>query len=451
MKKMLAVLILCLMILAMISGCGKTDGSSTDKDTGGTPTKAADTPTSGAADTESEEPITLTFLNKYPEDNYLPYFKDAVSSYMDQHPNVTIEMENVSDQEIKDKLSVMASSGTMPDIFFSWSGEYVKKYARSGLALDLTSYLEEDTDWKSSFLPAFLNNSTFDGHTYGIPYRSSVIYMLYNKSIFTELGLQVPETYDKFLEVCEALKAADITPVSFGDSQTWYSAWWIGQFNAMMVNPDTITTDYNPESGAFTDEGYIKSVQTFLDLNSKGYFGKNVNSKDYYQVREEFIAGLAGMILDATAQFSVYEEPMGDSFGYFKFPVMEGEDGDPGAITGGAEVYCISSDCEHKDAAVDFVKYMTSLEQAIRQTKEVGLPNCIIGGITEDNASANLVEAYKMAEGYTNIADWLDTAVDYSVADQYMKSVQEGFGGDKTSEEIIRDVRKAAADIKANY
>lgn len=87
--------------------------------------------------------------------------------------------------------------------------------------------------------------------------------------------------------------------------------WYVGQFNANFVNKDVRTADYNPSSGAFTDEGYVKAVQTFLDLNDAGYLGKNVNSKDYYQVREEFVAGKQAMILDATSQFSFYTGAMG--------------------------------------------------------------------------------------------------------------------------------------------
>ncbi|HHV11520.1 MAG TPA: extracellular solute-binding protein [Clostridiales bacterium] len=445
MKKVVALLMTCLITISLMAGCSNSGDKSASKQPGGSKESA------DVTDTATEETITLKFLSKYPEDNYLPYFQEAIANYMSEHPNVIIEMESVSDQDIKEKLSVMAAGDTMPDIFFSWSGEYVKKFARSGLALDLTNYLNEDTKWKEGFLPAFLNNSTFDDHTYGIPYRSSVIFMLYNKAIFADLGLEIPKTYDEFLDVCETLKSAKITPISFGNSQTWYSAWWIGQFNAMMVDADTITKDYNPETGEFADKGYSDAVQRFLDLNSSGYFGNNVNSKDYYQVREEFCAGLSGMMLDATAQFSVYEEGMGDDFGFFKFPVMENEAGDPGTITGGAEVYCIASKCEYPKEAVDFVKYMTSLEQAIKQTKTVGLPNCIIGGITADNASANLVQAYKMAEDYTNIADWLDTAVDSNVANRYMQSVQEGFAGEKSVDEIMQDIRDAAEVVKDIY
>ena len=64
-----------------------------------------------------------------------------------------------------------------------------------------------------------------------------------------------------------------------------------------------------------------------------------------------------------------------------------------------------------------------------------------------ENATPALVEAYEQAEGYTNIADWLDCAVEASIADQYMVSISEGFDG-KSAEDIMADVQAAAKTVR---
>ncbi|MCI8940841.1 MAG: extracellular solute-binding protein [Dorea sp.] len=433
-KRVLASLLSAVMVLGMLSGCAASGSGGSDN--------------GGDESSDADGKVTLKFLNKYPEEEYVHYFEDAVAAFEDANPDIHIEMENVSDQAIKDKLSVVASGGDMPDIYFSWTGERVKRFARGDKALDLTPYLEEDTEWRDSFLPAFLNNSTYDGKTYAIPFRSSIMYMIYNKKVFTDNKIEIPKTWDEFLEVCETLKEKGITPVGFGNAQNWYSSWWIGLFNAMMVAPDVMNTDYTPETGEFTDPAYVEAVQIFLDMNEKGYFGDHVNSKDYYEVREQLGAGQVGMMLDATAQFTQYDDIAGEEgWGFFKIPVMEGAAGDPGTIGGGGEAWLVSSTCSHPDEAVEFLKFMTSVEQGRKQTSEAGLPNALIGGITSDNATAALVEAYEQAEGYTNIADWLDCAVEASIADQYMASISEGFDG-KSAEDIMADVQKAAKAVK---
>lgn len=431
-KRVLAAFLSAAMVIGLLSGCatsGNSGGSSEDS-------------------SKEDGEVTLTFLNKYPEDPYAQYFVDAVAAFEKEHPDIKIEMENVSDEAIKDKLSVMASGEQMSDIFFSWTGERVKRFARNDLVLDLTSYLKDDSAWADSFLPAFLNNATYDGKTYAIPFRSSIMYFVYNKKVFDEHKLEVPKTWDEFIAICDQLKKTDVTPIAFGNSQTWYSSWWIGLMNAMMVPADVMNKDYTPETGEFTDPAYTEAVQTFLDMNKKGYFGDNVNAKDYYEVREGFCAGKYAMMLDATAQFTQFDDGMGaENWGYFKVPVMEGAAGDPGTIGGGGEAWMISKTCKHPEEAITFLKFMTSLEQGQKQTSEAGLPNALVGGITKDNATEMLANAYKEAEGYTNIADWLDCAVEASIADQYMVSVQEGFNG-KSAEDIMKDIQTAAAKVK---
>lgn len=431
-KRILAAFLSAAMVIGLLSGCatsGNSGGSSEDS-------------------SKEDGEVTLTFLNKYPEDPYAQYFVDAVAAFEKEHPDIKIEMENVSDEAIKDKLSVMASGEQMSDIFFSWTGERVKRFARNDLVLDLTSYLKDDSAWADSFLPAFLNNATYDGKTYAIPFRSSIMYFVYNKKVFDEHKLEVPKTWDEFIAICDQLKKTDVTPIAFGNSQTWYSSWWIGLMNAMMVPADVMNKDYTPETGEFTDPAYTEAVQTFLDMNKKGYFGDNVNAKDYYEVREGFCAGKYAMMLDATAQFTQFDDGMGaENWGYFKVPVMEGAAGDPGTIGGGGEAWMISKTCKHPEEAITFLKFMTSLEQGQKQTSEAGLPNALVGGITKDNATEMLANAYKEAEGYTNIADWLDCAVEASIADQYMVSVQEGFNG-KSAEDIMKDIQTAAAKVK---
>lgn len=423
-RKALAALLVVTMVVGMLAGCG------------------------GNGEKSEGDKIKLTFLDKHPEDEYKGYFEQAIADFEEAHSNIDIEYENISDQAIKEKLAVLASGGELPDIFFAWGGECLNRFSRAGRLLDLTPYMDKDTEWKESFLPSFLSSSVLDEKNYAVPYRSSVLYWLYNKQVFEDNNLKVPETWDEFIDVCEVLKGKEIDPIAFGNSDQWYTTWYVGQFNANYVDEKVRTKDYNPATGEFTDEGYLKAVQTFLDLNEKGYLGKNVNSKDYYQVREEFAAGKYGLILDATSQFSFYTDTMGDdAYGYFKIPVPTDAQGNQKdtIVTGGSENYAVSAECEHPEEAVEFLKFMTEKQQAMKQTQETGLPNAIIGGITEENAGKMVADAYVTAQDYTAIAEWLDQCVDGNIANTYMASLQEGLDG-KSAEDIMKDVQEAAKE-----
>ena len=429
-KRIFSVLLVAVLVASTLLGCVSTP--STSSNTG-----------------SAQEEIVLTFLDKHPEEGYVEYFEKSIKEFEAAHQGVTIKYENISDTAIKEKLAVLAAGGDLPDIFFSWGGESLNRFARSGRLLDLTPYMDKDNAWRESFLPSFLSSSVLNGKNYAVPYRSSILYMLYNDKIFKENNLKVPENWDEFIIACEALKNNGITPIAFGNSGQWYSMWYVGQFNANYVDAATRLTDYTPTSGEFSDQGYLKAVQTFLDLHKNGYFGENVNSKDYYQVREEFSVGKYGMMLDATSQFSFYSEAMGTEggYGYFKIPIPTDANGDEATsiVTGGSENYAISAECKHPDLAVEFLKFMTSKEKALQQTKETGLPNALIGGITAENTDPMIAAAYKTAENYTAIAEWLDQVIDGNISNAYMAGLQLGLEG-KSAEEIIADVQLAAKE-----
>jgi raffinose/stachyose/melibiose transport system substrate-binding protein len=391
--------------------------------------------------------IEISFLNKYPEDEYRPYFEQAIKDFETNHPGVTIKMESVSDHAIKDKLSIIAGSD-IPDIFFTWPGEYQRKFDRAGITLDLTPYLEADPEWRDSFIPAILQTGVFQDRNHSIPFRDSIMFVLYNKDMFNQYGLTPPEDFGEFLTVCETLKANGETPLLFGNSGEWYGSWYVGTFNQLCVPFEIKMRDYAPGGGEFTHPGYERALQYIYELQTRGYFSPHVLSVDYYQVREQFCAGQGGMILDATSQFVIYEQNSVMEWDFFKVPGIPGEAGKPDYITGGAEAYCIAATTKYPDMAVEFLKFLTSPKQAYKQTAETGLPNPLIGGIDSGNGSSKLISAMKILEDYKGIAAWLDTDVEAKVADAFMAGLSECLGGNKSPAGVMADVRKAAAEVR---
>ena len=209
----------------------------------------------------AEEQIVLRFLHKFPEPETLPYFQDVVKSFEDTHPNIKIEMEAVADEPIKDKLRIMMG-GTIPDVYFSWGGEFAHKFVKAGVALDLTPYFEEYPDWKASFAPALLENSTFDGKNYGVPLEFFCKFFTYNTEIFDKYNLNPPETWDELLDICEILKNEGLIPITLGNQAPWAAIHWMTTLNQKIVPEEVRAKDYNPTTGEFTHPGYVGLIVT---------------------------------------------------------------------------------------------------------------------------------------------------------------------------------------------
>ena len=67
--------------------------------------------------------------------------------------------------------------------------------------------------------------ATYPGRTSVLPYSVMAASVIYNKQIFADNGVEVPETWDDFLAVCEKLKAAGVDPIY----STFKDAWTVSQ------------------------------------------------------------------------------------------------------------------------------------------------------------------------------------------------------------------------------
>ena len=276
---------------------------------------------------DSGEKITLKLFHNWINVDEAPYFEDIAEEFESTHPNVDIVVENVGDPDYKSKLKVMLGADDAPDIFFSWSGEFAYKFARAGSALDLTEYYEEDPEWKDSFIQAALEPFQYEEGIYGVPVRVDAKLMIYNKDLFEKYNVEVPTTYDEFLNVCQTFKDAGITPLAMGNSDPWTACHYISTFNSMCVPSDVRAVDNNYKTGTFTDDGYVQALNMLKDLNDKGYFTENTNSIDFEVARNDFLTGNAAMTYMQSIEFRRCAENNLNA-GAFKIPFPEGEDGD---------------------------------------------------------------------------------------------------------------------------
>lgn len=208
-----------------ITACGAP--GTADKGSGGGSSQSLDAP--------AKKSGSLTMVTKFADPKYAPYFESVVKSYEQANPDVTIKLEQVGDQPYKDKIRVLSASKQLPDIYFSWAGDFANKFVRAGLAADLSSVLGPDTDWGKTFSPASLKAFETKGKNYGVPIDLDAKYMAYNKAAFAKAGVDgAPKTLEDMLSACDKLKSAGYTPIAFGNQYGWPAIHYITQLNSTL-------------------------------------------------------------------------------------------------------------------------------------------------------------------------------------------------------------------------
>lgn len=405
-------------------------------------------PSQPAQAADSGDKVELKFLQKWPQPQNMAYFEEVVAEFEKANPNVKITMEAVADEPIKDKLRVLMGTDSQPDIYFSWSGEFAKKFVRSNNALDLTDALKADTAWSGGIMKAGLEPFTFEGKTYGIPFRINGKFFVYNKEMFDKFGLKEPKTWDEFMALCETLKKGGVTPIAFGDISPWAACHYLTGLNQKMVAQDVRLKDYEPKTGEFTDPGYVKALQLLKDMNDKGYFNEGVNSIEHNMAIETFAQGNQAMLYVELEEFKDINDKMtGKPWGFFAMPEITEGQGNKNYLTGAPDGFMISAKTKHPEEAVAFLKFLSSKANGEKLVKMLGWPSPVIGAVNDSNAPEALVKGMQAIESADGMALWLDTDINIKISDTYLAGMQEIFNETKTPEQVMKEVQAAAKAV----
>ncbi len=401
----------------------------------------------------AQDKTVVSFLHKFPEPENMAYFDAAVAEFEAANPTIDIVMEAVADEPYKDKIRVLMASDQVPDIYFSWSGEFGRKFAREGRTLDLTEALK-GPEWQGRFAAASLEPFQFEGKQFGIPVNVDSKYMIYNKAIFEKHGLSVPTTFAEFIALNDALVAAGEVPIAYGNQAPWAATHYIGDLFAKMVPDDVRQADYQllaPADQLYTHPGYVEALALYKSFGDKGYFNNGANAISHQQARGAFIAGRSAMVyLELVEFYMLADTPVAEQgWGFFPLPPMEGAAGRNDLLTGAPDGFLISAKTEHPEEALAFLNFITSPDQAAKYVSTTGMTSAVIGSVTEQTTTPETLAGLKALEDAAGMALWLDTDMDTASANVILAAGQGLLSGDETPEAVMEKVRAAAKETLA--
>jgi raffinose/stachyose/melibiose transport system substrate-binding protein len=395
---------------------------------------------------------TVSVLTRYAGD-YEAYFQKMKADYETAHPGVTIDLQQESDQGYKDKIKTLTASQSLPDVYFSWAGAYAAQFQDNGLALDLTSVIAPGTQWGDTFAKSALEVYDDDGVYFGIPFGLDAKFMVYNDKLMAQAGVDVPTDFDGLITACQALKGQGITPMAFGNIDGWPAIHYITQLNSYDVPAATLTADFDPATATWDDPGYVESIDQFGQILSEcTTTGQDANGSDYYSERDAFSRGEAAMFYVENLEFGA-TAPEGsqvdqDGWSVSVLPVPAGAKGDTGSLTGAPDAFLVNPKAKNLALAVDFMKFVTSTDNAAYLTKTTGIPSPVTGSLTEDNSTAQLRDSLDTLAKASSMSIWLDTVTVPDVADAWLSGIEGFVSGSKTADDVVAGVKAASEAAK---
>jgi len=142
------------------------------------------------------------------------------------------------------------------------------------------------------------------------------------------------------------------------------------------------------------------------------------------------------------------EENLPGKWGTFPMPAIPEGEGNQNVITGAPNIICISAKTKYPDEAVEFLRFLTNMENSEKFVKELGFASSVMGANNENTTTKQILEMLDYVAKADGMAEWLDTAVEARITDQYLANAQLVIDGSKTSEEAMKEIQKMAKLVK---
>ncbi|GAA4158130.1 hypothetical protein GCM10022286_10560 [Gryllotalpicola daejeonensis] len=252
---------------------------------------------------------------------------DLATAFHKANPSVTVKMETRpggtdGDNLIKTRLSTQS----MNDVFFYNSGSLFQ-------ALHPDTQLQPLTDesWAKDLTADFKKTVSTDKGLYGAPQGTTFDGgVMYNKKVYAQLGLSVPQTWDDFISNSEKIKAAGITPIlaSYGD--TWTSQLFVlADFANVAAQDKNWADDYtdNKSNAKYAKEPALEGFTHTQEVFDKGLVNKDYASLTNVNALKLLATGKAAqypMITSVIANVVQSNPDQVNDIGYFALPSDSG-------------------------------------------------------------------------------------------------------------------------------
>jgi len=171
----------------------------------------------------------------------------------------------------------------------------------------------------------------YDDKLYGLQlwHNSPEYVMLYNKTLFEELGIDVPRTYDELLAACEKIAAEDITPWLVPGADGWQHQLAFFQIGGVyeQAQPGLYDALNNNEATFAGNETMLLVLEQFKELSDLGYFGEDWIGTDSTNLVNEYADRNCAMAMANSSFIKQIQDETDttDDYGLFLIPLADNE------------------------------------------------------------------------------------------------------------------------------
>ncbi|GIM28779.1 ABC transporter substrate-binding protein [Clostridium polyendosporum] len=340
---------------------------------------------SKTAQSNSDGKIQIEFLQYKPEAKGT--FDKLIAKFEAENPNIKVVQTNTPDTATV--LRTRVAKKDVPDVVAVGADTTFADVSKAGVFEDLSN-----SSQIKNIQPAYVQmvkDVAESDKVYAIPYAANGVGVIYNKKMFTELGLTVPKTWDEFLAVADKIKAAGKVPFYLTLKDAWTT---LPPVNVLVGNTQGDTFFADRAAGKTTfKEKYKEAADKYLKLTEYGQ--SDIFGKTYSDGNVAFAKGESVMYLQGIWALAEIKKANPDvDLGVFPLPATN----DPSktkVVSGVDLLLSLSKTSKHPEEAKKFIDFLLKEETAKTYINEQKCFSAITGITQEDSALSGLKESFE--------------------------------------------------------
>ncbi|MGI9822543.1 extracellular solute-binding protein [Agromyces sp. Marseille-Q5079] len=240
----------------------------------------------GDGDDSASGKTTLNMLVPSYSDATQGLWEDVITGFEDANPDIDVELEVQSWDNLDSVIATKIQGGEAPDIFNGG--------AFAGYAADELLYPAEDvvsSETFSDFQDSFIANAEVDGTAYALPLIASARALFVNNALLEQAGVAAPTTWDELLDAATKVSALGDGVAGYGmplgsEEAQAEAAVWLWGGGGTFGDADAITVD---------DPANLPGAEQIKKMIDAGATQADPGSTDRSPLMDIFIQGKIGM------------------------------------------------------------------------------------------------------------------------------------------------------------
>lgn len=348
-KSILSLALAASMTAGALTGCGANANAPESS------SAAAPSETSSAAATSDTaiQPCEVTFWHAMTgqQETTLTELTDQFNAENEYGITVTLVNQGSYD-DLSTKLTANAAADTLPDLsqaYNSWLIPYLDK------VVHLDDFVANDYDNYDDIMESYREETSQFGFINAMPFNKSTYVYFYNKTMFDELGLEAPQTWDDLLTIGKTFQEQkNMVSLGFDDMA--------GMLEATLRQNGC---DYVTEDGAqFDNEAGQQAIDFIMELYNNGY-ARLVGEDNYFsgpfsnQLIPAYIGSSTGVSYITHEDWELGVAPLPGNT-------------EKAANTAGTNIVMFSKEENQQKAAWEYLKFLTSTDATVKWAMDTG-------------------------------------------------------------------------------